>query len=274
MSRRSPAGREGVTEILGTFLRTKGAGESALMAFLMAGDPGLTEGVSLLEAASDGGADLLEVGWPFSDPIADGPTLQASAHRALLVGTGPQEVLDTCRMAGERTGKPIVLLSYLNPLLALGSFTPLREAGIGAVVIPDLSLEESQPIRQEMRTMGISLVPFAAPTSGAGRLKAVAEMAGQEAFVYCVALTGVTGGRQVLSSRAPQLLREARQFIQAPLVLGFGISSPDAVRSVAPLADGVIVGSALVDRHARRGVDGPEAVRGFVKELKAATTRG
>lgn len=257
----------GMLEIAHVFAREKAAGAAALIAFLMAGDPTPQESVDLALAAVEGGADMIEIGWPFSDPIADGPTIQASAQRALTSGVGPEKILSVAREVAQKSSVPVLLLSYLNPLLSLPSLVPVAEAGISGLVVPDLSLEESAPWREAAVALGMSLVPFASPTSGADRLSKIGRVAGPDHFVYCVAVKGVTGARAGLSDDAVSLLREARAHIQAPLALGFGIGSEASVRQARAWADGVIVGSALV-QAAEEG--GRTAVKRLVSHLKAA----
>ena len=261
----------GMREVTEVFSRERDRGSRALIAFLMAGDPSPGESVALAAAAVAGGADMVEVGWPFSDPIADGPTIQAAGQRALASGTTPDDVLEVASQIRKETGVPVLLLTYLNPLVNLSDVARLGEAGVGAVVVPDLSLEESGPWRERLSRQGISLVPFAAPTSPPRRLQEIGRVAGTEHFVYCVAVKGVTGARRALSEDAIRLLTEARSHIRAPLALGFGISSREAVREASPYADGVIVGSALVQAAADGG---RSAVRDLARGLKAAAGGG
>ncbi len=260
-------------EIGQALARAAREGRAAVMPFLVAGDPSPDATVDLAEACAEGGADLLEVGWPFSDPIADGPSIQAAAQRALASGVRRQEVLATCRRIHERTALPVLLLSYLNPLLAMGDLDPVAEAGLCALVVPDLALEEHRLLRPAADALGLALIPFAAPTTTDRRLGEIGRTVDADAFVYCVSVMGVTGARQGLPEAALPLLRRARQAIQAPLVLGFGISGAQAVSEVRHAADGVIVGSALVDLIEDQGRAAPRAVAAFVRELVQAAHR-
>lgn len=261
------------SEISAAFAKAGQAGRAAVMPFLMAGDPSLDDTVALALACAEGGADLLEIGWPFSDPIADGPTIQAASQRALSRGVGRHEVLAACRQIRERANLPVVLLSYLNPLLALGELSVLAEAGLSGLVVPDLAFEERDWLQPGLDALEMALIPFAAPTSSDQRLAEIGLSVDADAFVYCVSLLGVTGARGGVPGSALPLLRRARAVITAPLALGFGISGPLAVAEVCHLADGVIVGSALVDLIGREGPHAYGAVEGFVRELVRAGSR-
>ena len=261
----------GRADIIGAFRAARERERPAVVAFVMAGDPRPGDDLEAAGAAVLGGADVIEVGWPFSDPIADGPSVQAAAARALRAGTGSADVLRLTSRVKRELRRPVALLTYMNPLLSLPSLERLAEAGVDALVVPDLPLEESHDLRQSLLDLDISLVPFAAPTSGPSRLAAVAGAAGEDHFVYLVAVMGVTGQRAQVSKRLGPLLRQARDAIRAPIAVGFGMGSPEAVASVRGVADGVIVGSALVDALAK---DGPEGVRRLVGTLVAAAGGG
>lgn len=257
-------------DVIAAFAAARTEGRTALIAFLMAGDGEAGEDFLAMRAAVAAGADMIEVGWPFSDPIADGPTIQAAASRALGRGTSAGDVLSLTRRVKDELGVPVALLTYLNPLLSLADPDSLGKAGVDALVVPDLPLEEAAEFRLELARRGISLVPFAAPTSGPARLAAAGRAAGDEHFVYLVAVMGVTGQRGAPSDRLLPLLADARRNIQAPIAVGFGMGSPDAVRAVRGHADGVIVGSALV---AALSKDGPAGVGRLVAELSRAAGR-
>ena len=207
------------------------------------------------------GADIVELGVPFSDPIADGPVVQRSTHQALCAGVTPADVLE---LAAAHSGAvPFVLLTYLNTVLAYGPeafFARAASAGVEALVIPDLPLDEAAGPAATLAAEagglaalatahGVALVPMATPTSTDARLDLVAAAA--SAFVYCVAVTGVTGARQEVSAELPGLIDRLRARTAAPLVVGFGISTPQQAAHVATLADGVIIGSALIDLVSR-----------------------
>lgn len=248
-----------------------GAGRRALIPFLTAGDPGPEESVQRMLAAIDGGADILEVGLPFSDPVADGPTLQAAAERALRAGGGTEATLGiVARVCAERPGVPVVILTYLNPVLRPGAETfaaRAAAAGAAALIVPDLSLEESAPVRAALHRRDVGLIAFAAPTSGTERLERMAAVA--EGFVYCVARLGVTGANAEVAASAAGVVARVRAATDVPCAVGFGIGTPQAAAAASRVADGVIVGSALA---ALRSGDGPPSARA-VGELVSAMRR-
>jgi tryptophan synthase alpha chain len=241
--------------------RAPRARRAALMPYLTGGHPSLEASGALIAALIDAGADVVELGVPFSDPIADGPVVQKSTHEALTAGVTPDDVLALA--AAHSAAVPFVLLTYLNSVLAYGAerfFQRAATAGVEALVIPDLPLDEAagrevaleRPaggLAQLAAGSGVSLVPMATPTSTDQRLDLVAEAA--TSFVYCVAVTGVTGARAEVGSELPALLARLRARTDAPLAVGFGISTPEQAASVAGLADGVIIGSALIDAVSR-----------------------
>jgi len=237
------------------------AGRAALMPYLTGGHPSLETSHRLVATLIDAGADVVELGVPFSDPIADGPVVQQSTHAALAAGVTPDDVLALA--AAHSAGVPFVLLTYLNPVVAYGAarfFERAARAGVEALVIPDLPHDEAagRDIALEREAgglaalaagAGISLVPMATPTSTDERLDLVAAAA--TSFVYCVAVTGVTGARAGIGDELPALLGRLRERTAAPLTVGFGISTPAQAADVATLADGVIIGSALIDAVSR-----------------------
>jgi tryptophan synthase alpha chain len=237
-----------------------------LMAYFTAGDGGLDETYRRAAAAVAAGADLIELGIPFSDPIADGPSHQAAAVRALAAGTRPRDVLALARRLTDDLAVPVVLLTYMNPLLRLEA-AAIREAGVEAVVVPDLAFEERRPVAERLGAEGISLVPFLAPTTPPERMAAIGRE--RAAFVYLVSVTGVTGARSELGDEVVALLGAARRHVAAPLAVGFGLAREADVRRLAPLADILIVGSALTDAGASGGAS---AVGELVRRLKAAAS--
>jgi tryptophan synthase alpha chain len=230
------------------FVRCGRERRAAFIPYLTAGDPDLETSGRLLQALAAAGADLIEVGVPFSDPIADGPVNQAAAARALAGGTTLSGVLDLVARQRERLGVPVVLFTYFNPILARGVEVFAEQAaasGVDGVLCVDLPPEEAAgELLPALRAAGIDAIFLLAPTSTRAREKAVAAVA--SGFIYYVSRTGVTGARDELP---PELLREARRLgrrLKLPLAVGFGISTPEQVAAVAGVADGVVVGSALV----------------------------
>lgn len=257
------------------FAELRRRGEKALMPYICAGDPDLESTYAVVRELERQGADLLELGIPFSDPIADGPAIQAASQRALAAGTTPEAVLalvrrlrqDGCRL-------PLLLMTYANIVYRPGMARFTAEAaaaGADGLIVPDLPMEEEGDLRRQCREQGLHLIGMLAPTSTEDRIAAAC--AGGSGFLYLVSLTGVTGARDVLSERFVPLVMRARQATQLPLCVGFGVSTPEQARRVADVADGVIVGSALV-RLMGEGYGRSELVRRLgesVAALKAAT---
>ena len=235
------------TRIANLFAKHKAKGTKAFIAYLTAGDPSLALTTELVLALERGGADLIELGVPFSDPIADGPVIQRASDRALRAGATLPKLLETVREIRRRSQVPLLLFSYLNPLLRYGFDNLARDAaaaGIDGVLLTDLSVEEAAEPVARLRSQSLDTVFLAAPTSSERRLRLVAEHS--SGFVYLVSRTGVTGEQQSLAASAAPLAEKMRQLTQLPITLGFGISTPAQVAEVARLADGVVVGSAIV----------------------------
>ena len=241
-------------------------GGTALVCYAMGGDPTLAASEELLRAIDGEGADVIEIGLPFSDPIADGPTLQAAATRALRAGTTLARLLDS--VGRLRLRAPLVAMGYMNPIERMGTAAfagALAQAGIAGAIVPDLPLEEAGPLRGELAQAGVDLVPLLAPTTGPERAAAIAREA--RGFLYYVSVTGVTGARSELPADLAARLRELRALSKVPLAVGFGISRPEQARALRGLADGVVVGSALVAAHHQGGV---RAAAELVRGLRAA----
>ncbi len=220
---------------------------AALIVYVTAGDPTPERTPAIIAALERGGADLIELGVPFSDPIADGPVIQAASDRALHAGTTLKKVLEIARKIRETSQIPLLLFTYLNPALHYG-FEKLaadaKAAGIDGVLLTDLSVEEAEPYVKPVRDAGLDTVFLAAPTSTPERLKLVAKYS--SGFVYLVSRTGVTGERTALSDALAPLIDSMRAATPLPLAAGFGISTPEQAGAVARMADGVVVGSAFV----------------------------
>jgi len=223
------------------------AGRPLLMPYAMGGYPDPESCLRILGAYVDNGADLIEVGIPFSDPLADGPVIQAASQAALSRGVSPAAVLDiAAAAAGEGAG--VVLLSYLNIILAFGTerfFDRCRDGGILGVVVPDVPVEEAAELQTIARERGVDVILLAAPTSTNTRLARIAAAA--SGFIYCVSTAGVTGARASLSADLPRFIARLRTQTDLPLAVGFGVSTAEQADEVGRCADGVIMGSALVD---------------------------
>ncbi|NWG01137.1 MAG: tryptophan synthase subunit alpha [Thermoanaerobaculaceae bacterium] len=258
------------------FVRASRKGRAAFVPFLTAGDPSLERTPALVAALERAGADIVELGVPFSDPIADGPVIQRASERALAAGATLGTVLQVVREIRFRSEIPLVLFSYFNPIhrYGLARFAvDAAAAGVDAVLVTDAPVEEARPLWETLSSVGVDLIPLVAPTSTRRRIKAVKALAG--AFVYFVARTGVTGMREVLEGGLGEQVRLVRRLAGTRVVVGFGISNPEQVHAVARLADGVVVGSALVARIAELG-NTPELegeIEGFARSLAAATVR-
>jgi tryptophan synthase alpha chain len=235
------------TRIQLLFDRLKKEGRAALIAYLTAGDPSPDKTPEIVAALERGGADLIELGVPFSDPIADGPVIQRGSERALKAGTSLAKVLDIARKIRETSEIPLLLFTYLNPAFQYG-FEKLahdaKETGIDGCLLTDVSVDEAEGYVKVMRSNGLDTVFLAAPTSTERRLKLVAEYS--SGFIYLVSRTGVTGERTTLSQTVEPLIWKMRAITSLPLAVGFGISTPEQAGAVAKMADGVVVGSAIV----------------------------
>ncbi|HEX4921659.1 MAG TPA: tryptophan synthase subunit alpha [Candidatus Bathyarchaeia archaeon] len=262
------------------FEELRDKGESALVAYLTANDPSPEAFRSNCEALVEGGADILEIGIPFSDPIADGPVIQASSGRALAGHSTLAGILEEVKDLSSRIHLPIVLLTYYNPILAMGRESFLKNArssGVSGVVIPDLPFEEGEEFGGLASKYSIDRILLAAPNTPQGRLKHILDQS--QGFLYLVSLYGVTGPRDTLSTTALQVLKHVKQQSngEVPVCAGFGISSPKQVSElVSSGADGVIVGSYLV-RIVAEHLDHPKTAAANLKmavsDLKETTTR-
>lgn len=244
-------------------------GRKPLIAYITAGDPSPERTPEYIAALERAGVDLIELGVPFSDPIADGPVIQRGSERALKAGTNLQKVLEIAHQIRLKSPIPLLLFTYLNPIVRYGLEKLARDAktaGVDGCLMTDLSVEEASPYIRPMRDAGLDTVFLAAPTSTERRLKLVGEYS--TGFIYLVSRTGVTGERASFSEAVAPLVKSMRCVTKLPLAVGFGISTPEQAREAAQLADGVVVGSAFVRtieqngdleafaRSLRKGIDG------------------
>lgn len=259
-----------------TFAELRRRGARALIPYFVAGDPSLDVTRQLILEAARRGADVVELGIPFSDPLADGPVIQRAAGRALAAGVRLPRVLELVRKVRGEVSVPIVLLTYYNPVHVFGLKAFAHgavEAGVDGVIVADLPPEEAGPLATEARAAGLDLIHLVAPTSPPDRMRLIARQS--RGFIYFVSLTGVTGARATLPTDLVEKVRRLRAVTKKPICVGFGISTPDQVAAVAPYADGVIVGSAivrLVETHARSDHLVME-VGNFIAALKAPLRR-
>lgn len=236
-----------INQLENKLLHMKERGEKALIPYIMAGDPDLKTSIKLAISLSKSGADALELGIPFSDPVADGPAIQQAATRSLSAGTTIAGIFKAAAAIREETDIPLVLMTYYNPVLQYG----LREfadaayhAGIDGLIVPDLPLEESGPLRKVLQETGIALVPLIAPNSGEERIAAICRAA--KGFIYCVSVTGVTGVRDNIKTDLDKFTSRVKKYTNLPVAVGFGISGPQSAATVSAYCDAVVVGSSLV----------------------------
>jgi tryptophan synthase alpha chain len=253
------------------------AGELGLVAYITAGDPSLEASGKIVLAAAEAGADIIELGVPFSDPVADGPVIQRASDRALRSGTTLAGVLELVRQLRTRTDVPLVLFSYFNPLLqmGLGKFAKAAaSAGADGVLATDLTPEEAGEYRAALRGQALDTIFLAAPTSTDERLARISEAS--TGFLYLVSRTGVTGTREALPEGLPMLARRVRKFTRLPIAVGFGISAPSHVSVLGGIADAAVVGSALMAEveRAPSADAAATAVATLVRALKNAARLG
>ena len=249
-------------------------GEPAVAPFVTVGFPDVQTSIDVAQSIIEMGADMVELGVPFSDPLAEGPTIQMTSQHALERGVTLDTCLDAARELRSRgVVAPLILMGYYNPFLRRGLETFAEDAaraGVNGVIAPDLPAEESDGFRAICRSRGLSLIPLLAPTSTAERIAHACEHA--DGFIYCVGVTGVTGARTALSAGVQSLVNRIREHTELPILVGFGISRREHVETVAGFADGVAVGSALMD-EVGRAAKGEAAARAgeFVARLKGRT---
>jgi tryptophan synthase alpha chain len=260
------------TRLQQAFESLRRSGRKGVIPYITAGDPDLETTYELLVAMARGGATAIEVGVPFSDPAADGPVIQRACERALARGVKFGQVIEVAGRAVAATGVPIVLFSYLNPLLRRGLqniVDDVSAAGLAGVLVTDLPAESAQGFSEALQARELDLVSLVAPTSSEERIAQIAQHA--TGFLYAISVTGVTGTRQQLSTDATALLSRIRRVTDLPVAVGFGISNADQAREAwAQGADAVIVGSAIVRKIEEFGAKAPAEVERFVRELLAA----
>ena len=265
------------------FAELRAKGEKALIPFLTAGDPDIETTEALVVAMAEAGADLIELGIPFSDPTAEGPTIQRSSARALERGTSLRTILDLVGRLRERIPQPLILMGYANPIHAMGaeSFAKrANEVGVDGVIIPDLTPEDGAIYLDPIRAVGIDTILLAAPTTRPDRLEMLVRET--QGFLYYVSLQGVTGARATLGGGIEEKVRLAQSLGDTPVCVGFGIATPEQAGMIGAFADGVVVGSAIVDKiqaayertsdqaTGRRAA--VEDVSGFIRALKKPLT--
>ena len=256
------------------FEELRAKGQAALIPFITAGDPSLESTAKALRVLDQNGADMIELGVPYSDPLADGPVIQAAATRALQNGTTLEKVLDVVRTVAPELRSPIILFTYYNPILNMGVekfLQTIYAAGVRGLVVPDLPLEESHVLLEPAEKAGIEVILLIAPTSPPDRVAAIA--AKSQGFIYVVSATGVTGVRTEVAKGVKVMIEQLRVITDKPIAVGFGISQPEHAKQVIDWnADGAIVGSAMVRKLAEPD-GGLHAIAELCKTLKQAIRR-
>ena len=254
-----------MSRISNTFKKGK-----AFIAFLTAGDPDLKTTEELVFEMERAGADIVELGIPFSDPIAEGPVIQQADLRALASGTTTNKIFDMVKRIREKSQIPLVFLTYINPVFKYGYdsfFAKCKEVGVDGIIIPDLPFEEQAEVHEFSSKHGIDLVPLVAPTSE-DRIKKIAAAA--EGYLYVVSSLGVTGMRSEIKTDLKSIIDVVKETSKVPVAVGFGINTPEQAAKISQIADGVIVGSAIVKIIAENGCDSAKPVGEYVRRMKGA----
>ncbi len=268
-------------EIARTFSKLRTKGEGGLIAYVTAGDPEPSYTPGIVEALVNGGADIIELGIPFSDPIADGPTIQAATVRALNAGTTPRKVLKICEEIKEENSVPIIILTYYNPIFRMGLecfFGSAKACGIDGLIVPDLPVEEASEYKKFAQAYEIDTIFLAAPSTSTQRLKKIVEYT--SGFLYLVSVFGVTGARERVKDLTVRLVKQTLSitYERVPLAVGFGISKPEHVKVITQNgADAAIVGSGfvkVVENNQIREEGMLEELKEYASKLKAATITG
>ena len=260
-----------------TLQELKRAGRTALVPFVTVGFPNVETSESLAEAIIESGADILELGIPFSDPLADGPTIQKTSFQALENGVTVRVSLEVVRrLRGKGITAPLIFMGYYNPFLRYGVEAFIRDAadaGLDGIIVADMPGEESGPFNEVCRQHGIYLIPLLAPTSPDERIAQACKQA--DGFIYCVSLTGVTGARRELGSGLSELVGRIRRYTDLPVIVGFGVSTREHIESISRFADGAVVASALLDAIDRSPSEHVlQTARDFVHGLKPSGDQG
>lgn len=244
--------------------------KNAFIGFLTAGDPGVDKTVEYILEMERGGADLIEIGIPFSDPTAEGVVIQNANIRALSVGMTTKGVFEIVKKVREKSNIPLVFLTYINPVYKYGYdnfFAQCREVGVDGIIVPDVPFEEKQEIEEVATKYGVDIISLIAPTSE-DRIKKIAKEA--KGFVYVVSSMGVTGVRSEINTDLSEMIKSIKEVTDVPCAIGFGINNPQQVREMSEIADGVIVGSAIVKIIEKHGNNAKEELFKYVSEMKNA----
>lgn len=248
------------------------AGKKAFIPFITAGDPDIETTREILLAMQEAGADLIEIGIPFSDPVAEGPVIQEADDRALAAGTTTDKIFDMVTSIKDKLHVPVVFMTYINPIYVYGTekfAKKAKECGAAGVIVPDVPFEEKGEILDTFKAEELTVISMIAPTSS-DRVRMIAKEA--EGFVYCVSSLGVTGVRTEINTGISTLIDQVKEVKDIPCAIGFGISTPEQAKQMAQISDGAIVGSAIVRIVAEHGKDSVPYVKKYVQDMKAAVT--
>lgn len=261
-----------MSRIAETFARCAEAGRAALVTFVTAGDPTPDHTAAILDALVEGGADVIELGMPFTDPMADGPAIQKANIRSLGAGTRTSDVLAIATAFRTRHPQvPLVLMGYANPMTVRGSewfAQAAAAAGIDGVICVDIPAEEDDALGVALRTEGVASIRLATPTSDAARLPTI--LTGADGFLYYVSVAGITGQQQAAQASIENAVERLKAATDLPLAVGFGVRTPEQAAAIGRVADGVVVGSAIVDLVGEHGADAPAPVRTYIETLSSA----
>ena len=256
--------------------RSRERGRKSLIIYITAGDPDLKVTEELVYSMAEAGADVVELGIPFSDPLADGPTIQQASQRALKGKVTISKILSTIERIRKKSSVPIALMTYYNPIFYYGLdrfVADSKKIGVDGLIVPDLPLEESKELRAITERFGIELIPFITPTTTSERIEAITKVA--QGFIYCVSVTGVTGIRENLSLDVAEMIRKIRPYTDVPLAIGFGISNTKQAKEMIKYSDAIIVGSAvikIIENYQNDLATMLSQVKDFVRSLKKAIT--
>lgn len=276
----SPAPTPHALRISEAFAKARNEARGVLMPYFMCGYPSAQQSVALVLAAAEAGADIIELGIPFSDPLADGATIQHAGHLALAQSMSVRGCIEVARQVAQHTHVPLILMGYYNPLLAYGIERFCQDAaasGVCGLIIPDLPVEEAEPLQHTAVQAGLALIFLIPPTTPRERMAQIAKQAASipGSFIYCVSISGVTGARDELPEHLPVFLSRVREHTKAyelPIAVGFGLSKPEHIAAVVELAEGAIIASALVkllDEHEEH--EQVEVIRDYIRTLHEAT---
>lgn len=261
-----------MTRLSAAFDRARAEHRAALVTFVTAGDPSPSATGAILDALVEGGTDVIELGMPFTDPMADGPAIQAANLRSLGAGTHTADILAiAAAFRARHPGVPLVLMGYANPMLRRGADWFARaagDAGVDGVICVDLPPEEDDEFGPNLRAVGIDLIRLATPTTDAARLPTVLD--GASGFLYYVSVAGITGLQQAAQDSIDSAVARLKAATDLPVAVGFGVRTPEQAARIGRVADGVVVGSAIVELVGQHGADAPNAVRAYIRSLSTA----